>query len=613
MTAKKTPTRLTDRTNLPPSSSTPSSSSSSSSKPRPTAAPSTASSWRQTSLASWSLPRPSSPPAASPLPPSTPASAAPSALFAAAEEGASGSRRGGTSSPATRVGDEDEDCEMEDVAAAGEDEADERRLKRRRVAFEDEEEVEGEGEEDVEPVALWRPSKGKERMAPTFLVAGRQVGAFEAMRRRELGFRGGRGGQVSMRPWIQTMVSSNEEDVTRIPSIRSTRNFAPPFALAFTNAAKAGGRKIVAVADEEGSVSFLSAEKDRWTRGPTRHSFQAHDNAVFDLRWSMDDQLLATASGDQTVRLWDVPTQTCVGILSGHTCTVKNLSWDPHNPHMLSTASRDGSIRVWDRRVQAKNTDHGELAVGTVNQVKNAHGVKGKGGSKGRSATRSVTAVTYLAHQPNLLASSGSADSVIKIWDLRRSHSRRVNPQSYDETNEDAVSSLSTFSSAGDESGPRRPHGIASMALAPDGKRVYALSTDSSIYSFTPLSLSLPTPLQSYTSPLARYGSFYVRCAVSPCSRFLAAGSSDGGVLLWDTEGSGKDAVRVRGHEREVSGLDWCAGEGLATCSDDHLVRFWHPNQRVARLRRGGVNVEDEEEYEALRARERWSGEQGDE
>lgn len=39
---------------------------------------------------------------------------------------------------------------------------------------------------------------------------------------------------VSMRPWLQTMVSSDEEDVTRLPSARMERNFAPPFALAFS-------------------------------------------------------------------------------------------------------------------------------------------------------------------------------------------------------------------------------------------------------------------------------------------------------------------------------------------------------------------------------------------
>lgn len=40
----------------------------------------------------------------------------------------------------------------------------------------------------------------------------------------------------------------------------------------------------------------------------------------------------ATASGDQTVRLWNAETQTCAGTLAGHTCTIKSVSWDPHNP-----------------------------------------------------------------------------------------------------------------------------------------------------------------------------------------------------------------------------------------------------------------------------------------
>ncbi|GAA5862677.1 hypothetical protein JCM8547_003510 [Rhodosporidiobolus lusitaniae] len=605
MSTSKTPLRFaTDRTNLP-SSSFASSSFSPANTPssRLPSRPSHPSTWRQTSLAdSFSRSSPSSSSAAT-------AAASSSPLFA--PDDASSTRTAATSSPLRCGVDENGDCAMEV------DEREEQRgVKRRRVSFADEVDeeeenvIEKEEEDEQEPLAVFRPRGGKERMQPTFNVPGSQGSVFWGMKRRELGFSAG-GKQVSMRPWLQTMMSSNEEDVTRIPSIRSNRNFAPPFAVAFSNAAKAGGKKILAVGDEEGMVSFLSAEKERWSRGPSRHSFPAHDNAIFDVRWSPDDQFLATASGDCTTRVWDVRTQTCVAVLAGHTTTVKNVSFDPFSPHLLSTASRDGSIRVWDRRVEAKNSEHGELGVATVNQIKNAHGLKGKGGPKGRSATRSVTAVTYLAHQPNLLASSGSSDSVIKIWDLRRSHSRRVNPQSF-ETNEDSVLSLQSASSPS-----ARPHGIASMSLAPDGRRLYALSTGSQIFSFSPLFLSSPTPLTTFTSPHARFSSFYIRCAVSPCSRYLAAGSFDGGVLSWDTEGDGKDAVRVVGHEKEVSGMDWCAGEGLATCSDDSLVRFWQPNQRVSRLRLpkekslfGEAEKEESgEAYERMKARERWSGE----
>ena len=79
------------------------------------------------------------------------------------------------------------------------------------------------------------------------------------------------------------------------------------------------------------------------------------------------------------------------------------------------------------------------------------------------------------------------------------------------------------------------------------------------IYTFDPLNLTHPAPLRTFVPPLPTLSaaSFYVRCAVSPDSRYLASGSADGSVYLWDTEGNGTDAVRVRGHEREVSGLDW--------------------------------------------------------
>ncbi|BGP16592.1 hypothetical protein JCM10213_000494 [Rhodosporidiobolus nylandii] len=573
----------------------PSSSSSSFAAPSPSSRrPLPPSAWRQTSLSDLFV-RPASPPSAAP--PSTPATAS-----TGSSDDALFTRLRSTPATSPTRASAGKEVEMEELSE-GED-ASERATKRRRVVFEDEPSAEEEEDDEGEPVARLQGGGMAPRLPSTYIAPGQQMSAFEAVKRRELGFRTG-AVHLSMRPVLRTVVSSNEDDVTRIPSQRNGRNFAPPFALRFTNTAKQGGKKLCAVADEEGMVSFLSAEEGRWTRGPTRHSFQAHDNAIFDLAWSGDDQFLATASGDQTTRLWDVRTQTCVGILSGHTCTIKSISWDPSSPHMLSTASRDGSIRVWDRRVQAKYGAAGggegeeELGVATVNQIKNAHGVKGKG-AKGRSATRSVTGVTYLAHQPNLLASSGSSDSVIKIWDLRRSHSRRVNPASY-ETNEDAASSLCTS-----EGGSARPHGIANLTLAPDGTRLYALATDSSIYAFAPQNLTLPSPVRVFSSPAARYNSFYVRAAISPCSRYLASGNSDGGVLLWDTEGSGRDAVRVVGHEREVSGIDWADGESLATCSDDLLVRHWRANDTVARLRQREA---EEETYESLRAKEHWSGE----
>lgn len=54
-------------------------------------------------------------------------------------------------------------------------------------------------------------------------------------------------------------------------------------------AAKQGGRKLLAIADEEGQVRVLNTEN------PTQeYSFQPHNNAIFDVRWSPDDRQIVS-------------------------------------------------------------------------------------------------------------------------------------------------------------------------------------------------------------------------------------------------------------------------------------------------------------------------------
>jgi WD40 repeat protein len=72
----------------------------------------------------------------------------------------------------------------------------------------------------------------------------------------------------------------------------------------------------------------------------------------------------------------------------------------------------------------------------------------------------------------------------------------------------------------------------------------------------------ISNPLQSTS---LRTDSFYPRLAVSPCGSYLAAGSSTGRVLLWDTNAllrvgasnKEREPVVLGGHVAEVSGVDW--------------------------------------------------------
>uniref|UniRef100_A0A453H576 Uncharacterized protein n=1 Tax=Aegilops tauschii subsp. strangulata TaxID=200361 RepID=A0A453H576_AEGTS len=58
----------------------------------------------------------------------------------------------------------------------------------------------------------------------------------------------------------------------------------------------------------------------------------AHNNAIFDVCWIKEGSQLLTASGDQTVKIWSVENKKCLGVLSGHTGSVKSLSCHSSNP-----------------------------------------------------------------------------------------------------------------------------------------------------------------------------------------------------------------------------------------------------------------------------------------
>jgi WD40 repeat protein len=67
---------------------------------------------------------------------------------------------------------------------------------------------------------------------------------------------------------------------------------------------------------------------------------------VLHVAFSPDGALLATASNDNTARLWDFTTGRCVRILTGHIKTVYALAFSPDGA-LLATASTDKTARLW--------------------------------------------------------------------------------------------------------------------------------------------------------------------------------------------------------------------------------------------------------------------------
>jgi ribosome assembly protein 4 len=83
------------------------------------------------------------------------------------------------------------------------------------------------------------------------------------------------------------------------------------------------------------------------------HTLKGHVNWVQIVSWSPDSKILASGSMDSTIRLWDPKTGKALGEpLKAHSQCITSISWEPMHQNMncnrFASASKDGSVRVWD-------------------------------------------------------------------------------------------------------------------------------------------------------------------------------------------------------------------------------------------------------------------------
>ncbi|KAH9894342.1 WD40 repeat-like protein [Cubamyces lactineus] len=420
------------------------------------------------------------------------------------------------------------------------------------------------------------------------------------------------------RPILQSFVSSNKSDIFRCYSDNVGSFVNIPYACSYSNAAKRGNRPLLAVATEQGSVDVMDTSKrNDWDFEPQRVTLQPHANGIFDVKWSPSDTLIATASGDHSIRITtlssSVPSQERVlHTLRGHEGTVKTVAWDPsRDGDILCTGGRDGAICLWDLRVGERSV-RDEIV--SVLSIPKAHDLERKPARSRTSRGKVVAgtplpAITHLLYtdtHPHGVVSSCSSDGILNLWDLRlpsantRTRSKKTAKQH--------PKPLFTSADPTAYGGARRGRGITTLAhgTGPTASLVFALGIDSRVHTYSLPSLDILSGCMSSATagadgvemndPHAFYdsrmktSSFYVRMATSPCGRWLACGDAvDGKASLYDvtTAGrarsvSGMRAVELKGQTGEVGAVDWADGV-LATCADDGTVRVWRPDLDVSR------------------------------
>ncbi|XP_038059236.1 peroxisomal targeting signal 2 receptor-like [Patiria miniata] len=107
-------------------------------------------------------------------------------------------------------------------------------------------------------------------------------------------------------------------------------------------------KNIIVCGSGDGSVQIWDTTQ---AQGPVK-AFKEHTKEVYSVQWSQtrDQNLVVTASWDKTAKLWDPNHHQSLATFAGHQHIVYSAMWSPHVPGCFATASGDHTLRLWDMK-----------------------------------------------------------------------------------------------------------------------------------------------------------------------------------------------------------------------------------------------------------------------
>jgi mitochondrial division protein 1 len=165
---------------------------------------------------------------------------------------------------------------------------------------------------------------------------------------------------------------------------------------------------------------------EHFEEGTNIREIRAHQDTILALDFDAPFGTMITSAMDDSVRVWDLNAGRCIGILEGHTASVRTLQVEDS---LLATGSMDATIRLWDlskAHYDPYGTGFGgdeEDEDGIAFENPDDQPVDPPAGSMADcplfTLQSHVDEVTAIHFRGDVLV-SGSADKTLRQWDLEK-------------------------------------------------------------------------------------------------------------------------------------------------------------------------------------------------
>ena len=284
-------------------------------------------------------------------------------------------------------------------------------------------------------------------------------------------------------------------------------------------------------------------------RSPARHTLQGHRLPVTAVAFHPIFSSLASGSEDTTIKIWDWELGELERTLKGHTKAVLDVDFGgPRGGTLLASCSSDLTIKLWDPSDEYKN-------IRTL-----------PGHDHSISSIRFVPSGAAGSPLSGNLLVSASRDKTLRLWDVTTGYCLKTIKGHTDWVRAVTASIDGRWLlSAGNDQVPRlwdatlgepkvsflgHEHVVECVAFAPSTTYAHLAA------------------IAGYKKPPP----------VSSSGEFLATGSRDKSIKIWDNRGT--LVKNLVGHDNWIRGLVFHpAGKYLLSVSDDKTIRCWDLSQ----------------------------------